>query len=64
MFILYYVKLIIEGYGFINCEQDNKVTGRKADVIIAAQNAAEIALRLVKAGNEVLSRLLYEYLFI
>eukprot|EP00918_Siedleckia_nematoides_P036492 GHVU01079275.1.p1 GENE.GHVU01079275.1~~GHVU01079275.1.p1 ORF type:complete len:338 (-),score=57.48 GHVU01079275.1:1551-2459(-) len=36
----------------VGASKDDKVTGRKADVIIAAQNAAEIALRLVKAGNE------------
>ena len=35
--------------------QDNKVTGRKADVMLAAHQAAEIALRLVKPGNEVCS---------
>ena len=29
------------------------VTGRKADVMLAAHNAAEAALRLVKPGNEV-----------
>ena len=33
--------------------QDNKVTGRKADVMMAAYMAAEAALRLVKPGNEV-----------
>ena len=33
--------------------QDNKVTGRKADVLLAAHYAAEAALRLVKPGNEV-----------
>ena len=33
--------------------QDNKVTGRKADVMMAAHMAAEAALRLVKPGNEV-----------
>lgn len=30
-----------------------KVTGRKADVMLAAYNASEAALRLVKPGNEV-----------
>lgn len=33
--------------------QDNKVTGRKADVLQAAYLASEVAQRLVKAGNEV-----------
>jgi len=36
-----------------HCIQDEKVTGRKADVILAAHHAAEAALRLVKPGNEV-----------
>lgn len=34
--------------------QENKVTGRKADVVLAAHNAAEVALRMVKPGAEVL----------
>ena len=33
--------------------QDKKVTGRKADAILAAHLASEVALRLVKPGNEV-----------
>ena len=33
--------------------QENQVTGRKADVLMAAHQAAEAALRLVKGGNEV-----------
>ena len=33
--------------------KDDRVTGRKADVILAAHHAAEAALRLVKPGNEV-----------
>merc|ERR1712183_362363 len=46
--------------GFIACvghsivvgsSKENKITGRKADVLLAAYYAAEIALRLVKAGN-------------
>jgi len=46
--------------GFIACvghtmvvgaSKENKITGRKADVLMAAYYAAEIALRLVKAGN-------------
>jgi len=39
--------------GFVCIVQDSKVTGRKADVILAAHHAAEAALRLVKPGNEV-----------
>lgn len=31
---------------------DNKITGRKADALLAAHFAAEAALRLVKPGNE------------
>ena len=34
--------------------QDNKVTGRKADVIQAAYLASELAQRLVVPGNEVM----------
>merc|ERR1712036_169138 len=46
--------------GFIACvghtvvvgaSKENKITGRKADVLMAAYYAAEIALRMVKAGN-------------
>lgn len=33
--------------------QENKITGRKADVLLAAYYAAEIAQRLVKPGNTV-----------
>jgi len=33
--------------------QESQVTGRKADVIMAAHNAAEVALRMVKPGAEV-----------
>jgi hypothetical protein len=33
--------------------QDKKVKGRKADAILAAHLASEVALRLVKPGNEV-----------
>ena len=32
--------------------QENKVTGRKADAILAAHYAAEAALRLIKPGND------------
>jgi len=47
--------------GFIACvghtivvgaSKDNKITGRKADVLLAAYYAAEIAQRLVKPGND------------
>lgn len=36
----------------IGASSDKKVTGRKADVIVAANAAAEVARRLVKPGNE------------
>lgn len=36
----------------IGATVDNKVTGRKADVIVAANVAAEVAKRLIKPGNE------------
>uniref|UniRef100_A0A5K3EM14 Peptidase_M24 domain-containing protein n=1 Tax=Mesocestoides corti TaxID=53468 RepID=A0A5K3EM14_MESCO len=36
----------------IGASVENKVTGRKADVIVAANVAAEVAKRLVKPGNE------------
>ena len=39
--------------------QDNKVTGRKADVIQAAYLASELAQRLVKAGKEVRNLLIW-----
>ncbi|KAH9490552.1 Proliferation-associated protein 2G4 [Bulinus truncatus] len=35
----------------VGANKDNPVTGRKADVLIAAQKALEVALRLVKPGN-------------
>ena len=37
----------------VGASESNKVTGRKADVIMAAHLAAETALRLVKPGTEV-----------
>lgn len=37
----------------IGASPTNKVTGRKADVILAAHYASEGALRLLKPGNEV-----------
>lgn len=36
----------------VGASKENKVTGRKADVIQAAYLASELAQRLVKAGNE------------
>ncbi|KAM3176153.1 hypothetical protein ACTXT7_007064 [Hymenolepis weldensis] len=41
------------GHTFVvGASVDNKVTGRKADVIVAANVAAEVARRLIKPGNE------------
>ena len=37
----------------VGASADNKVTGRKADCIMAAHLAAEAALRLIKPGSEV-----------
>lgn len=37
----------------VGASKTNKVTGRKADVMMAAHLASEAALRLVKPGNEV-----------
>jgi len=43
----------IIGHTFVlGASKDNKVTGRKADVILAAYNCAEAALRLVKPGRD------------
>ncbi|XP_054161403.1 proliferation-associated protein 2G4-like [Oppia nitens] len=36
----------------VGASNDNKVTGRKADVIVAAHMAAEAALRIVRPGSE------------
>lgn len=36
----------------VGASKDNKVKGKKADVIVAAHQAAEAALRLVKPGTE------------
>ncbi|XP_064606647.1 proliferation-associated protein 2G4-like [Liolophura sinensis] len=36
----------------VGASSENKITGRKADVIMAAHLASEAALRLVKGGNE------------
>ena len=37
----------------VGSSKDKKVSGKKADVIAAAHQAAEAALRLVKGGTEV-----------
>ena len=37
----------------VGASKDRKVTGRKADAIMAAHLASEAALRLVKPGTEV-----------
>lgn len=36
----------------LGASSENKVTGKKADVILAAHHASEAALRLLKPGNE------------
>lgn len=36
----------------VGASKDNKITGAKADVLLAAHLASEVAQRLVKAGNE------------
>lgn len=36
----------------IGASSKNKVTGRKADAILAAHHASQAALRLLKPGNE------------
>jgi len=36
----------------VGASKENKVKGRKADVILAAHYAAEAAIRLVRPGNE------------
>ncbi|CAG5131833.1 unnamed protein product [Candidula unifasciata] len=35
----------------VGATKDNPITGRRADVVVAAQKALEVALRLVKPGN-------------
>ena len=49
----------IDGFAAVSAETivigasaENPVTGRKADVIKAAWHAAEVAMRLIKAGNK------------
>ncbi|ESO09959.1 hypothetical protein HELRODRAFT_156370 [Helobdella robusta] len=39
----------------VGATPENKATGRKADVVLAAHLASEVALRLVKPGSEVYS---------
>lgn len=36
----------------VGASSDNKVTGRRADAILAAHYASQVALRLLKPGNE------------
>jgi methionine aminopeptidase len=43
----------------VGASKDKKVSGRKADAILAAHLASEAALRLVKPGNEVRAMPLY-----
>ena len=44
-------------------DEKTKITGRKADTILAAHLASEAALRLVKPGNEVCSIVLTKVSF-
>ncbi len=37
----------------VQSSEDDKIFGRKADVILAAHNASQAALRLLKPENEV-----------
>lgn len=39
----------------VGASKDNPVTGKKADVIMAAYNCSEAVLRLIKPGNKVRS---------
>jgi len=50
----------------IGSSTEKKVTGRKADVVLAAHYASQAALRLLKPGTEVRLRILvrYRYLFL
>ena len=45
--------IAVVAHTIVVSEGKTKVTGRKADAIIAAHLASEAALRLVKPGNEV-----------
>jgi len=48
----------------INSSSEKKVTGRKADVVLAAHFASQAALRLLKPGTEVRLRILIFYSFV
>lgn len=43
----------------IGSSAENKVTGRKADVVLAAHYASQAALRLLKPGTEVRLKVLF-----
>jgi len=42
---------VVAGSHVVGATKENPATGRKADVIMAAYNAAEIALRLIRPGG-------------
>lgn len=44
----------------VGASADNKATGKKAEVVLAAYNAVQTALRLLKSGNSVSILRLYE----
>ena len=47
----------VAGHTFVvGASSDKKVTGRQADVILAAHYASEAALRMVKPGAEVIKK--------
>lgn len=46
----------------INSSPEKKVTGRKADVVLAAHFASQAALRLLKPGTEVGLKILVYYI--
>jgi len=43
----------------IGSSEEKKVTGRKADVVLAAHFASQAALRLLKPGTEVRLKILF-----
>ena len=47
----------------VGATSDKKITGRKADVVLAAYNSVQAALRLLKAGTSV-SIIIYVLIFI
>lgn len=47
----------------IGATKENPVTGKKADVLMAAYLCSEAALRIVKAGNKVMSLAFFIHLF-